>query len=378
MENNNSVCFVAQIEKINPIEGADKIVQAIISGWECVIQKDTFNVGDQVVIATNDAIIPFELAEKLGVTSYLKHRKKTNQYTVRTTKLRGVYSQALIVKDFSSSKVGTDMMDAFGIFKYEEPAIEVQTTSGKKIRYHKNPNFHVYYKFPNAKNVPNMFTPYDIVSITRKMHGTNARYGIVKKPKLTILDKVKRLFGNKWVEYDFVYGSHNVEKGSDSQGYYSKDVWLEVAKQFRIKEKLWDRVKTFSKEKLGDGLIIYGEIFGAGIQKYYDYGLKNEQSIVFFDAKCNNEYLHLDDFKSLLFTLQLPIVEELKIIPYNEEHLQHITSSFFKRNIEGGKKVPEEGVVVKSITGDRAKIAKFINPAYLEFQSKNDDSTDFH
>ncbi len=89
MDNINSCCFVGRIEEIKAIEGADKIVQAIISNWECVIQKDKYNVGDLVIIATTDAVIPFELAESLGVTSYLKNRKRTGQLTVKTTKLKG-------------------------------------------------------------------------------------------------------------------------------------------------------------------------------------------------------------------------------------------------------------------------------------------------
>ena len=34
-----------------------------------------------------------------------------------------------------------------------------------------NPNFLVYYKFPNMKNVTGMFTEEDDVQITRKIHG---------------------------------------------------------------------------------------------------------------------------------------------------------------------------------------------------------------
>jgi hypothetical protein len=72
------------------------------------------------------------------------------------------------------------------------------SVGGRKIRYDENPNFHIYYKFPNQKNVPDMFNGNDEVVITRKLHGTNARYGIVKKRKLSIFDRVKLLFGNKW------------------------------------------------------------------------------------------------------------------------------------------------------------------------------------
>ena len=71
-------------------------------------------------------------------------------------------------------------MSLMGIFKYEPPVKQIQLASGRKIRYQDNPNFLVYYKFPNMKNVTGMFTEEDDVQITRKIHGTNARYGIVK------------------------------------------------------------------------------------------------------------------------------------------------------------------------------------------------------
>ncbi len=52
------------------------------------------------------------------------------------------------------------------------------------------------------KNVPDLFTEEDKVSITRKLHGTNARYGIVRKKKLSLWDRVRKFFGNEWVEFD--------------------------------------------------------------------------------------------------------------------------------------------------------------------------------
>jgi hypothetical protein len=111
------------------------------------------------------------------------------------------------------------------------------------------------------KNVPDLFDEEDQVVITRKLHGTNARYGIVRKKKLSLLDRVKKFFGNKWVEFEWVYGSHNVEKGSDSQGFYSTDVWRTIGDEYKIKEKLWEYVKEyFIPQHLGSGIVIYGEM----------------------------------------------------------------------------------------------------------------------
>jgi RNA ligase (TIGR02306 family) len=372
MENNNSVCFVARINEIKPIEGADKIEQGVIGGWNCIIQKGQYKVDDLVAVATTDAVIPQHLSDDMNVTNYLRKGGR-----VRTVKLRGVYSECLIIPiektglfkyEFTEGK---DLMDIMYIYKYEPPAVQIQLSSGRKVKYYQNPNFGVYYKFPNIKNVNGMFNDLDEVEVTRKIHGTNARYGIVRKSKLTIWDKVKRFFGDKWVEYEYVYGSHNVEKGSDSQGFYDTDVWKTIAQKYRIRERLWEQVKLewdyidSDEYKIGEGFVIYGEIYGPGIQKNYDYGLK-EIEYVGFDVTINGKYQPLHDSYCYHRMLDLPYVPILAVDKWTQElQDRHVFDK-----IEGTK-VPHEGVVIKSMDGDRRKVAKIINPDYLIYGEKH-------
>ena len=367
MENNNSVCFVSEITEMKGIVGADNIELAVVGGWNCIVKKGVHFLGERVVCATTDAVIPQRLSDELGVTNYLR-----NGGRVRTVKLRGVYSECLIIPRYTlpdpgKYSLGDDVMDVLGIFKYEPPVKMVQLANGRKIRYQDNPNFHVYYKFPNLKNVPNMFTQEDVVEITRKIHGTNARYGIVKKTKLSLFDKVKKFFrlADKWIDYEFVVGSHNVEKGSDSNGFYDTNVWYDIEKKYDIKAKLWDYVKR--NPEIGDGITLYGEIYGAGIQKGYDYGLK-EIEFVGFDIKKNGEYL--DSFASISIIaniLELPYVEILHYGNWSQE----VQDKFTVNNFIPNTKVPEEGIVIKHLTGAREKIAKVINPDYLIFAEKH-------
>jgi RNA ligase (TIGR02306 family) len=374
MENQNSVCFIAKINEVKAIEGADNIELVVAGGWNAITKKGEFKEGDETIIATTDAVIPEKLSEEMGVANYL--RKGTR---VRTVKLRGVYSECLIIPmkylhgkttmgDFDL-KAGSDCMGFLGIVKYEPPVKQIQLASGRKIKWRDNQNFHIYYKFPNLKNVDGMFTEEDLVEITRKVHGTNARYGIVKKSKLLFWDKVKKFFrlADEWIDYEYIYGSHNCEKGSDSQGFYSTDVWRTVAEKYNIKEKLWSYIKNRNVE-VGEGIILYGEIYGAGIQKNYDYGLTDIE-FAGFDVKLRGEYLSTYDAWNLVKDhLKLPYVE---ILHYGD-WTQEIQDKFTFNNFIEGTKVPHEGIVIKYFTGDRKKVAKVINPDYLIYGEKND------
>ena len=308
----------------------------------------------------------------MNVTNYLRKGGR-----VRTVKLKGVYSECLIIPllyipkgNINTYTEGKDMMEVMGIFKYEPPVKQIQLASGRKIKYHQNPNFLVYYKFPNAKNVSGMFTEEDSVQITRKLHGTNARYGIVKKKKLSLWDKIKKFvrLADEWIEYEYVYGSHNVEKGSDSQGFYDTDVWRTVADKYDIKDKLWTYVKLHGSDVIGDGVILYGEIYGPGIQKNYEYGLKEIQ-FAGFDFYENGKYESIFRAKHVITNvMDLPHVPEL----YFGRLSQEIQDQYTFNNFIEGTKVPHEGIVIKEASGDRHKIYKCINPDYLIYSEKHD------
>jgi len=373
MENQNSVCFITKVNEIKAIEGADAIELAVVGGWNAITKKGEYKVGDEAIIATTDAVIPETLSDEIGVTNYLR---KGNR--VRTVKLRGVYSECLIIPhkylhgrttmgDFDL-KEGSDCMDIFGITKYEPPVKQIQLASGRKIKYRDNQNFHIYYKFPNLKNVSGMFTEEDEVQITRKIHGTNARYGIVKKSKLSFWDRVKQFIGlsNEWIGYEFVYGSHNCEKGSDSQGFYSTDVWRNIYEKYKIKTKLWERAMSIGIDSVGSGLVLYGEIYGAGIQKNYEYGL-DDIKFAGFDITVDGKYLSTETTEIVMDLLDLPHVEIL----YDGSWSQEVQDKFVFNNFIEGTKVPHEGIVIKHFSGERQKVAKVINPDYLIYGEKN-------
>ena len=88
MEQSRKLAHVEVIESLLPIEGADKIEVAKVLGWECVVKKGEFKVGEKVIYVEVDSVMP-ELPEY----DFLKDRK----YRVRTIKLRGQVSMGLVL-----------------------------------------------------------------------------------------------------------------------------------------------------------------------------------------------------------------------------------------------------------------------------------------
>jgi len=370
MENLNSVCFISKIKEISQIKDADNIELALLNGWNCVIRKGQYQIDDLVICMITDAVIPEKLATSLMVTDYLR-----KGFRVRTVKLRGVYSECLIVPlsvayNCTSDKLfeGKDMMNILNITKYEPPVKMLRLSNGKIKKYSENPNFPIYYKFPNFKNVFNIYSEDDIVEISRKIHGTNARYGFVKRHKTSFLHKVKNFFGlcTVWDNFEFVVGSHNVEKGSDSQGFYDKNVWYDIEKKYEIKKKILKYLKDSVINDVESGLVIYGEIYGAGIQRNYDYGLTDIQFKI-FDIQIDGEYCPTFLTKTICEEMELPYIDVLHVGIWDKD----TQDSFVVNNFIEGTKIPHEGVVVKCVTGKRNKVVKVINPDYLIYGEKN-------
>ena len=123
-----------------------------------------------------------------------------------------------------------------------------------------------------AKNIHN-FSPTDIISITKKLHGTSVVIAnVLCKKKLTLFQKILSKFTTiQDKDYDNVYSSRTVVKNSNLNGlgFYNEDIWGTINEKY--------------KHLLPKGITIYGEIVGftnsnRHIQKGYDYGCKPHQS----------------------------------------------------------------------------------------------------
>lgn len=106
---------LATVEKvidIGPIEEADFIQKATVLGWELVIKKDEFKVGDLAGYIQIDTVVP-----ETEQFEFLRERK----FRVRTIKLRKQVSQGLLVPlPPGEWNEGDDITEILGVKKYSK------------------------------------------------------------------------------------------------------------------------------------------------------------------------------------------------------------------------------------------------------------------
>ncbi|MET1071316.1 MAG: RNA ligase (ATP) [Umezawaea sp.] len=119
---------VETILEIAEIPGADAIVRARVRGWDVVVRKDEFRVGDACVYFEVDSMLDVEdprfafLAPR-GVRTDVDGRRG---HVLRTAKLRGQYSQGLAVllsafPELDGVEPGEDVTAALGVAKWDPP-----------------------------------------------------------------------------------------------------------------------------------------------------------------------------------------------------------------------------------------------------------------
>jgi len=108
---------IQRIKALEPIDGADAIVKATVLGWELVVKKDEFKVGDLAVYCEIDSLMPDK-----PEFEFLKPRKMR----IRTVRLRGQISQGIcfplsVLPQGFKIEEDADCTEALGIVKYEPP-----------------------------------------------------------------------------------------------------------------------------------------------------------------------------------------------------------------------------------------------------------------
>lgn len=360
---------------------------ATVFGFQIVIPKDRYQIGDVILYIPIDAVFKDELFETLILGPNPKIKFSNSR--VRQIKIQKFYSAGLVVsketvEEYLKQKglktnlkieLDKDISGLLNIEKYEPPQPKYQQVAGEKKRKKNcnNPLLHSYNGLDNLKWFPDRFVEGEDVIIQEKLHGTNCRAGLLPTQVDTFWKKIKKFFG-MLPAYEFCYGSNNVEltnRADFSSNFYGEDIYGNALNQ------------AGAKDKLQPMEVIYGEIIGEGIQKNYDYGLKNGQKkFVLFDVKIMNpdgSFKWLNPLEVEKYAKErgfdfVPILHDGK---YNKQLAQELAVG---DSVYCPQQKVREGVVVKSkeayndnSCSSQKKALKIISPVYLD-----KDQTDFH
>jgi RNA ligase (TIGR02306 family) len=364
------------IVDITAHDKSDFLEFAWVYGFQVIVKKDSYKVGDQVIYVPIDSLLPKWLEDHLFPEG---SKIKLHNHRVRQIKIRGYASQGMLISPSDvASKIDPvwlvpeqDLKNTLEITKYEPSQPGFAQTQGKgknRNKKHEHPLFHKYNGLDNIKWFPTLFKEGDEVVIECKLHGTNARASKLPFIANTFIKKLKKFFGLA-PKVEKCYGSNNVDisAATNFKGYYGDDIY----------GKCFNSLDVFNKLVVGE--IVYGEIIGPGIQKNYDYSLK-EHHFVVFDVKTLQpdgkfKWMNPEEVKAFCDQRGFEFVPILYKGPYNKELAYSLTKG---PSVYDPKTKVREGIVIKAannydVDGNK-KALKWVSETYLD--DKN--NTDFH
>ena len=340
------------IKALEPIKDADQIVKATVKGWTVVVKKDEFAVGDKCVLFVIDSV----LKEGDEWAEFMRRSK----FRVKTCKLRGVVSQGLalpldILPEGAPTEVDDDLTEALGVIKFEEPPTGHAEDAGARpswipktdeVRVESEPEKidelkgHPYYlsiKYDGQSGSFGRFNDEFVVSSrSRKMKPP-------EEVKAGLIEKAAKMREEGIAEEEIP----NPEKVGPSN-------WWFIARKYNL------------EEKIPEGFVLQGEVYGPGIQK-------NRLDVKELDLAAFNvwnvkegRYLDLDEFIAFCEKIGVPTVkieERGDSFDYTMEELREKAHGKYD-----GTKNYREGLVIRSQTyvGRKGRISfKAISTKFL-------------
>jgi RNA ligase len=363
---------VIRIEQILPHSNADKLEIVPIEGYQAVVGKGQFKVGDLAYYVPPDSVVPDreEYAFLWGNATYdggtpLRKRRITAK------KLRGEWSEGVLMpletpqSLLSGVNVGDDVSQFLGIIHYDadegEDTLRIKTGgngvkgmprslrgwyqlikswfSGER-REKAGPDGVPTYDVDAFKRYSKTFKEGELVEATEKIHGSNARYTFRK----SFFGKEKMYIG-------------------------SRNLWKAYTSTCKWKQALVDNPWIEKWCRANPGFVLYGEI--TPTQKGYDYGSGTKVRFFLFDVRRpSGAWMEKADYEHYgLSSFRVPLLYRG---PFNLEVIKKVVDG--PSTVDGAKH-SREGTVIIAIPErtergvGRAQL-KIVSNVFLEKETR--------
>lgn len=312
---------IVPIRDVRAHPKADNLELATINSWQLVVPKGRYTAGEPVVYFESGTVLPPEVAERFGVTSYLAEKLDINGdkvLVVHRIKLRSEPSFGLAVApDDPSWPIGMDVAAHYGATKFQPPA--KNSVGNAEVEDWRFPE---YSEIENLRSYPDVIQPGELVVATEKLHGGNVRVGFF-------------IEGNG--EAILCAGSRRVRRKPPVDGDYAQDLHWSPWAIPEVAALLHGLIATGAKQA-----VLYGELFGGGIQKGYDYGLRTVRFRA-FDLMIDGKYANCAKFVNLCGAYDVPTVPLVYLRGFDLEAIKKLSEG----PSELGGAHQREGVVVR-------------------------------
>jgi RNA ligase (TIGR02306 family) len=298
-------------------------------------------------LLTSSAITREEFDTKLAAVE-AKIDANTKYLRIAVKKLRGVISMGMLVSCPEGAEIGDDVAEQLGITHYEPPTVEEiegsRRHAGDDVAPPPPMIYAPKYDVESAYKYAECFEPGELVYVTEKLHGQNARF-VATYDLDGPLDVTLQLHAGSREEWKKQEGGSN---------------WWRV-----IDQNPWIKERCLANPKQ----VLYGEVFG-WVQSL-KYGAKPGQLFFrAFDILNGTEYINAEDFTAALpDKYRVPC---LGIMPFDFEALQKLADG---PSLIPGANHMREGIVIKPLKERQhyklgRVMVKLVSNAYLEKSSR--------
>lgn len=253
---------VVKVANVGKHPNADRLSIATINGVQTIFKTEDFKPGDLAVFIPVDALVPLSNEDFAFLASKSHPERKFAR--IRAMKLRGIYSEGMLVPLRLPRPEGANVQAELGIEKYETAADQAENgtppqPNSKRTLAKKFNDLVPIYKVDSFDRMSGVLQqwaqPY---VLTEKIHGANARYANIDGRFYVGSHRTLRsVSAHRLIEW--FKRTWRAVTGKPASGYYSEtigDIWLKVAQQAGL--------ETICREN--PGKVIYGEIYGKGVQ----------------------------------------------------------------------------------------------------------------